>query len=63
MQSRGKEDPVPVCSKSEMALGRCLIEDDPEVTQPAHGGRLQGIRGVVRNRDIPPDPARYVAAF
>src|ERR1700722_16375602 len=39
MQSTGKEDPVPVCSKSEMALGRCLIEDDPEGTQPAHGGR------------------------
>jgi len=39
MQSTGKGNPGPEQAKSELALGRCLVEGDPDATLPARRSR------------------------
>jgi TonB family protein len=39
MQSTGNENPGPERARSELALGRCLVEGDPDATSPARRSR------------------------
>lgn len=39
MQSTGKGNPCPEHARSEMVLGRCLVEGDPDATSPARRSR------------------------
>jgi TonB family protein len=39
MQSTGKGNPGPEQARSDLALGRCLVEGDPDATSPARRSR------------------------
>jgi protein TonB len=39
MQSTGKGNPSPEQARSDLALGRCLVEGDPDATSPARRSR------------------------
>ena len=62
MQSTSKGNPGPEQAKSEMALGRCLVEGDPDAIVACSPQPPKSLWSFARNRNLASDGARGGAA-